>query len=347
MEAFLDLEKKEEDDILVSMLKKRANSSPDELDIRLPGGIKLKKCAKPRKKHKNNMNIPSRIPKPISHARVDITIAMQQKIFNKISNVDDNEIRRVCSLPQRSDPWKEARSYRVTGSVCGQAADYSKYGNQDTFVRDFLFKVFKTNKFMRYGTEMEEYGSHHLVRVLRRDVDKGTHLAVPGLIISKSTPYLAYSADGIVLFPGSLRVLYENKCPYSRKPYPRIPKDYKAQVQLGMHILGLDQVYFQMFCGTKTSKPEQDQDTVIELQTRDPQFLRNVLLPRLRQAYLRLLPLFVAKEMGMLRNNQIFLPRYVRVEPFPLQPVDEVKDLPADLQDFSTTRNLIPYGIRN
>ena len=241
-----------------------------------------------------------------------ITREMQMQIVNRLRIEGPDEVRRICDYTQRTPEWFTAREHRITGSRAGTAARMNPYESPDKLLCELMWPNFKGNAATRNGTKCEPFAAKSLLRIVRL-ADPGAHLAIPGLIVSQKESFLAYSADGVLLFSDGTKKLVEIKTPVKRKPYTSLPPMYKCQIQLGMHILNLDACVFVTYCGT--GRAGRDDETHIQEFNRDEEFISNILLPRLRNFFFgRYLPLRVCFERGMLRHNQCHVPNGVDVE---------------------------------
>jgi putative phage-type endonuclease len=243
-----------------------------------------------------------------------ITREMQIKIIREMLMRDDDHVREICSMAQRTEGWFAARLNRITGSKAGSASGFNVYETPDKLIVSLLWPSVISSPAMINGTKMERFGAKSFLRKIRLEMnDPNAQLAIPGLIVCKNEPMLAYSADGIVIFSDGTRKLIEIKCPFKRKPYPSIPKMYDCQMALGMHILNLNSCYFVTYCGTGV--PGVDSDTYIKEIPRNRIFTETVMLPAMRKFFFRrYLPMKVCFDLDILRQGQCHVPHGVRVE---------------------------------
>jgi len=242
-----------------------------------------------------------------------ITREMQQKVLDS-KVVGDEDIRRINSAPQRSQEWHAAREGRLTGSRAGTAIGKNPYESQDDLMRSMLgFTKFAGNAATRNGTKMEPFAAASFLRIMRARYGAGCQLGIPGLIVCKAHPYIAYSADGVVILEDGTRALIEIKAPFRKKVYPMTPPMYFAQMQLGMFVLNLSACYFVVYCGS--GGHTDDSNTHIEVIPRDNKYINETLLPGLNKFYFkRFLPMYICLKHNMLKNGQVYLPCGVRVE---------------------------------
>jgi putative phage-type endonuclease len=257
---------------------------------------------------------PAPAPAPALSPLTCITRDMQLSIVKRLRISGPEDIRRICAYTQRTPEWFTAREHRLTGSRAGTACKMNPYESPDKLLCEMMWPNFKGNAATRNGTKCEPFAAKSLLRIVRL-TDPGAQLAIPGLIVSQEESFMAYSADGVLLYSDGTKKLVEIKTPVKRKPYPSLPPMYKCQIQLGMHILNLESCVFVTYCGT--GRAGRDDETHIQEFKRDDEFLRSILLPRLRTFFFtRYLPLRVCFEHGMLRQNQFYVPNGVSVEKF-------------------------------
>lgn len=211
---------------------------------------------------------------------------MNAEHFLETLQVNENDVRRINSAPQRSKDWFEARESRITGSRIGACIGLSGYQTPDAVLHEMLWgSTFKGNAATRRGTEMEPYAAKALLKKLRAENKEQVDLAVPGLIVCQKEPIFAYSPDGIVLYKSSSsKDLVEIKTPFNRKPYDLIPKSYFCQVQLGMYVLGLNRCLFVQYLG-EGREDETEECIKVVVIPRNEKFITQRLLPEARKFY--------------------------------------------------------------
>ena len=233
--------------------------------------------------------------------------------IKKSLQVDDDDVRRISKLPQRSPEWMTARENRITGSRIGALIGMNQYQDADSALKDLLWgSTFTGNAATRRGTRLEPHAAKSLIRKMRALHGVDVNLAIPGLIVCKSDPIFAYSPDGVLVFGDGKKVLVEIKAPFNRKPYDIIPRQYFCQVQLGMWVMGLSECLFVQYCGEGNGVADDDK-TLMSTITRNDNFIQNVMLPAANKFYYeRFLPLKVAilqdKGTGSkIKKYQLFL----------------------------------------
>ncbi|XP_044754717.1 uncharacterized protein LOC123313774 [Coccinella septempunctata] len=165
----------------------------------------------------------------------------------------------VCMMTETNKAlWEQERKFRVTGSRCYDLYTYSK-NDWEEKCRSYFYPKQFSSVYTRHGIKYEP---------LARDIfEKTTGLPVlkMGLIMCRSEPWLAYSADGIIFKNDEPYGLLEIKCPYKAKNTSDVVQccryileengvhvlkkrhKYFAQVQLGMAILNLKICHFIVF----------------------------------------------------------------------------------------------------
>ena len=219
--------------------------------------------------------------------------------------VSDEDVVRICALPQRSDEWHVARENRITGSWVGGCIGASEYDTPDSVLKCMLWgSDFKGNAATRRGTAMEPFAQASLLRISKKQHSEHAELETPGLIVCKEDPIFAYSPDGILTLEHGRKVLVEIKAPFNRKPYGVTPRQYFAQIQLGMWVTGLAECLFVEYCG---EGDDDDTKTHVKTIKRDDTYINKRLLPLARAFYFqRFLPLKISQYRGQLGMNRIF-----------------------------------------
>ena len=230
---------------------------------------------------------------------------MAKDVIIESLQVTDEDIVRICSLPQRSDEWHVARENRITGSRVGGCIGSSEYDTPDSVLKCMLWgSDFKGNAATRRGTAMEPFAQESLLRIAKKQYSEHAELATPGLIVCKDDPIFAYSPDGILTLDHGRKVLVEIKAPFNRKPYGVTPRQYFAQIQLGMWVTSLAECLFVEYCG---EGDDDDTKTYIKTIKRDDAYINDRLLPLAREFYFqRFLPLKISTYRGQLQVNRIF-----------------------------------------
>lgn len=150
---------------------------------------------------------------------------------NSLSKILHADFLKLASCQQRSELWSSERQFRLTGDLtlsflailiiyfflflyigsrCYSIFTYSK-SNWQKKCKDYFFPKHFCNEAINHGNINEERA---------KDVYKtrnGYSLSEVGLIVCEKYPWLAYSADGIVMRGGKPWKLLEIKCPLSGK----------------------------------------------------------------------------------------------------------------------------------
>jgi putative phage-type endonuclease len=239
----------------------------------------------------------------------------QNTILSSLS-VEEDDVRMICSYAQRSTEWFASRKHRLSGSICGAAIGLCPYSTPSQLLCDLFYRTFNGNKYTERGTRLEPFAARSFLRKQKLEHGDDTNLAIPGLIVCKDFPFLAYSADGICLTPNGKKFLVEIKAPYSKKRYATIPRQYFCQVQLGMFVLDLEKCAFVQILSDGDSEEEDDEKLDITWIPRDDKFINGTLLPRLTRFFFqRYLPLAVLFQHGHLVKGISSVPEKYKVEP--------------------------------
>lgn len=125
--------------------------------------------------------------------------------YNELASFDTMDVS-VSTLSDRN-LWDQERQFRVTGSRCYEIYTYSK-NDWEKKCRTYFYPKHFSNVYTKHGIKYEP---------LAREVfqqNSGFSVLKVGLLICRSQPWLAYSADGILFQNGQPYGLLEIKCPY-------------------------------------------------------------------------------------------------------------------------------------
>ncbi len=155
-----------------------------------------------------------------------------------------DKITAMESVQQRTPEWFELRVGRITGSRIGSVLGVNPYKSRAELLQEMALELngvssdFKGNKATRHGE------LHEPVALQAYQNETGHAVAEKGIIMHPEYDFLAYSPDGLVTTTSGAARLLEIKCPYSNRIPARIPAYYRAQVQLGMEVMGLQSCDF-------------------------------------------------------------------------------------------------------
>ncbi|XP_044745100.1 uncharacterized protein LOC123306964 [Coccinella septempunctata] len=161
--------------------------------------------------------------------------------YNELAMFDS---LNVCIMTETNKAlWEQERKFRVTGSRCYDLYTYSK-NDWEEKCRSYFYPKQFSSVYTRHGMKYEP---------LARDIfEKTTGLSVlkMGLIICRSEPWLAYSADGIIFKNDEPYGLLEIKCPYKAKNTSDVAQCCRYILEEnGVHVLKKRHKYFaQVFC---------------------------------------------------------------------------------------------------
>lgn len=161
--------------------------------------------------------------------------------------VSDADIERIANIGQRTDEWKSARQWRLTGSNFAAAADHNPYCTPEELVAKMLWDTFEGNEATAWGTKHEPvacatYEAH------MREAHPDFVVRESGLCVIKELPFIGVSPDGICSYwdaTAGKRVtfLLEIKCPFRWKRdsfyFGHVPPYYYDQIQGIMGFLKL------------------------------------------------------------------------------------------------------------
>ena len=148
------------------------------------------------------------------------------------------------SVQQRTPEWFAMRVGKITGSRIGSVLGVNPYKSRADLLQEMALELngissdFKGNKATRHGE------LHEPVAVNAYQQETGNSVLEQGIILHREYSFLAYSPDGLVTTQDGTEKLLEIKCPYSNRIPHTIPAYYKAQVQLGMEVMGLPECDF-------------------------------------------------------------------------------------------------------
>ena len=262
----------------------------------------------------------------------------QKRVFLETLVVSDEDVHRIASYPQRSPEWHHERRFRVTASNAGAILGVNPYKKPLNLVGDMLWG----SKF--FGCEATQYGTdrepliHDVVEMdmmqeyfqVDKHPESKTWLESCGLIVSKRYPYFGVSPDDIILhwYGGTRQLavgLAEYKAPFAKDKafYPVIPEYYRAQI--AMQTVLSEQYLRWLYGETRNVILTQDScqwtkfcvftphATRIDHFPHDPAYW-NVLLACLKSFYMKdLLPRFIWKQRGLLREGEIDIEQVVRI----------------------------------
>jgi hypothetical protein len=180
------------------------------------------------------------------------------------------KLKDVCimTIGQNNASWFYERKFRITGSVCYILYTYYFNKNPDWVkkIKSIKNSTFQGNDATKHGNDSEP------LAIAAYEKTFNCTVILLGLVTSVSAPWLAYSADGIVLIDGCY-VLIEVKCPVvgqlvgideAVEQCSYLVKDnqeislrkkhrYYGQIQLGLLLLRLELCHFIVFCSYDAS----------------------------------------------------------------------------------------------
>lgn len=144
------------------------------------------------------------------------------------------------NIDQHSVEWYNERIDTIGGSSIGTIIGVDKYCSLRQFIRDRINNRQYTKLCMNWGTLFEDTLREHTERTLNCKI-------IADNIFIKHNKYITYSPDGLgvlskPLFDDEKIVLFEFKCPYSRKFSRAIDDKYVAQVQMGLDLISVSDI---------------------------------------------------------------------------------------------------------
>ncbi len=155
-------------------------------------------------------------------------------------------------VQQRTPEWFELRVGKITGSRIGSVLGVNPYKSRTELLQEMALEMngvssdFKGNEATRHGE------LHEPVAISAYQQETGYTVNEQGIILHSEYNFLAYSPDGLVTTGSGEDRLLEIKCPYSNRIPRQIPAYYKAQVQLGMEVMNLDECDFYYWTKNRT-----------------------------------------------------------------------------------------------
>lgn len=143
-------------------------------------------------------------------------------------------------IKQHSQEWHTAKATTIGGSSIAVIEGSDPYSSVTSLISSKIgYSKFMSNVYMQWGNLMEN--------VIKRCVEHEKDCEVLGedLYIDGGDQYpgAAYSPDGIAVMTindVATKILCEFKCPFSRLPNGKPPKNYVSQVKMGMEMLDID-----------------------------------------------------------------------------------------------------------
>lgn len=259
------------------------------------------------------------LPKSPSRPPKTITAEMQYTILHKLRvDQEAGQQCRVENFEQKTDEWLAARQYRITGSRVGSIMSHNFFQKRSDLLKDMLWGGFKGNEATEWGSTHEDVACRKYIEFLQKKLKtKNVTIAHTGLRVMKSNPIFGVSPDGIVSVDGKPFLLLEIKCPFSQRnkrlsPNRYIYSSYFDQINLVMYVFGETIPDFKQ-CDFFTWTPAESK---LERLWYAKDYTEKEMAPECEEWYYRrALPLFAAKEFGMLKKGSTALGAGVTVEP--------------------------------
>lgn len=142
-------------------------------------------------------------------------------------------ITQYDGVKQRSPEWYELRKSVIGGSTVATIAGLNPYSTMAKLAREKLGLIENDSPktALQWGVLFEPMAQQIAEATYSCEI-LGTEIFVPG---SGEFDGVAYSPDGLAIIDGDC-VLFEFKCPFSRKPAAKPPAQYVAQVNMGLEL---------------------------------------------------------------------------------------------------------------
>lgn len=198
----------------------------------------------------------------------------EQDYFDKYIKIEEGDVTKICinSQDQDGDQWLEYKYGRITGSICYDYHTYYKNRNKHSDA-DWCSKI-KATYSSGFSNDSMKDGKMFEDRALRCYERKFSvrNINNLGIFINPMTPWLGYSADGVVTIDGVIDRLWEvkspvkggqygadeicNYIPYMKEKRLKEKHKYYGQIQMGMLLLSIPICDFTVFC----NKPKEVDD---------------------------------------------------------------------------------------
>jgi len=138
-------------------------------------------------------------------------------------------------INQHSAEWYNERTDTIGGSSIGTIIGVDKYCSLRQFIHERVENAQYTKLCMNWGTLFEDTLRTYTERVFNCKI-------LADNVFIKHNKYITYSPDGLAVvghphFDSDKVVLFEFKCPYSRKFSTAVDAKYVAQVQMGLDLI--------------------------------------------------------------------------------------------------------------
>lgn len=130
---------------------------------------------------------------------------------------------------QGTAEWLAGRRYRLGGSEMAAALGVCPYRSREKLVEEKVHRQFTGSAACTFGTLFEPIAKHYIRK--QEDVTIWEMGSVP-----HETLPIAYSPDGLIVKNDTM-ILLEIKCPFQRRKYDVVPKQYFPQINTGMEVL--------------------------------------------------------------------------------------------------------------
>ena len=212
----------------------------------------------------------------------------ESMVFEKSPVISKDVLDALCNRPQieqRTAAWYQQATTLLTASELGGLFGSPK--QRANLIMSKVVVVPRPSKVLAMPSlEMNAMDWGVRFEPVVKDIYNfkyGTTIKELGRIINPEDNRCSASPDGLIYSdPSNVRTgrLIEIKCPVTRKPDGKIPKDYYLQIQMQLKVTGMSHCDFveAVFDSPYGSKPR-------EIQTRHPEFQGEILLIQNAEGY--------------------------------------------------------------
>jgi len=198
--------------------------------------------------------------------------------------VSVEDILRIANYEQRSELWKLARKWRLTGSNFAAAAGHNPYQSPEGLAREMMWGSFQGNEATAWGNAHEDTACSMYEAYMRQMYPDFT-VSHSGLQVIPDFPFIGVSPDGLCSYWDDeqgkrVNFLLEIKCPFRWKTdcfyFGHVPVYYYDQIQGIAGFLNLE------FCDFVVWTPAGMEINRVRF---DPDYFSTVLRPALLTWY--------------------------------------------------------------
>jgi hypothetical protein len=215
------------------------------------------------------------------------------------------ELESMRSHKQRTPGWKDARRFRITGSVINLVWEWQKLLLLMLWPDEYEKRHPIPPEFGDWGTDLEPGATETCLVALRLVLAEQGYdnvwIEEVNLHVDPERQYLGVSSDGLIYATGPglplWRATLEIKCPWTQQVYAQVPAKHYDQFMAAGNLLGVDNVVYFVYTPQGCQLGFYKTNTV---------YWQRRLLPALDRFFKDIyLPLAILKERGQLTPGQI------------------------------------------